>query len=84
MNTEMIAKAEEDYPEGAANTLTTKTMDSENASNEGGDRPRAEGKAERKGVSGDGEAMKQILQTNHQQFNLIAKLKKDLIYWQQK
>ena len=84
MNTEMIGKANEDFVEGAGNTVTTKSMDSENASNEGLDRAQNEGKPLKRGVEGDEEAMKQILQTNHQQFNLIAKLKKDLNYWQQK
>jgi hypothetical protein len=80
----MIGKATEDFVEGAGNTVTTKSIESENASNESHERTHNEGKGQIRGPSENDEAMKQILQTNHQQFNLIAKLKKDLIYWQQK
>lgn len=84
MNTEEYNRENTDLQEGAGNTVTTKSMESENVSNEGHDNSPAiiRGKENNQDIGND--TVAQIQKQNHDQFNMITKLKKDIEYWQKK
>lgn len=84
MNAENADQANNDMIEGVGNTVTNNSIEGENISNEGEDRLAENINTQAANSIHKSEALKQIQHTNHEQFNQIAKLKKDLEYWQQK
>lgn len=84
MNTEEYNHVNTDLQEGAGNTVTTKSMESENVSYEGQDPSTANTRNKGANQEIGSDTVAQIQKQNHDQFNIITKLKKDIEYWQQK
>jgi hypothetical protein len=83
MNTESTGKEQEIFQDTLGNTANAKSFESENASNEANDK--SNHSIKQRGVNADrSDSLAQIQLTNHEQFNQITKLKKDLHYWQEK
>lgn len=84
MNAENVDRENVDVLEGTGNIDNNRLAERDNVNNEGGDRLAEDVSAQAASSIHKSEALKQIQNTNHEQFNQIAKLKKDLEYWQQK